>query len=335
MSEFELLFKERDRLEKEVNLLNEKLEYLGKAFDETSSGSKRFELKKEKEEAEDRYDEVNRYLEIVRRKINELNVCRIFDRLLDLDCNCHVERFTDFITSQKAGAFFIQGSAKYSLRLLLKRLLQEISFCVTERPIIINLPSLFKHQGGIALLNDFDVVELLWCELGRQLRLRRPRPEQIVQKLSEKRGTQNIVLVLEELDSRYDLNEIIGKFWFDLADHMEQNSDYYFVMLLLLNDYNCLDDYCMDCFDAYDAQWRYRIPVRLPMLDKFEAEDLLDWMKRARGIFDIGFKKHASQTVEQIMNNCSGYPDEVIEYICTKICQCEFDEGILKRWLTF
>lgn len=334
MSEFELLFKERDRLEKELNLLYEKLEYLGKAFDETSSCSKGFELKKEKEEAEDRYDEVNRYLERVGQKINELNVCRIFDRLLDLDCNLHVERFTDFITSQKAGAFFIRGSAKYSLRLLLKRLLQEISFCVTEKPIIINLPSLFKHQGGIALLNNFDVVELLWCELGRQLRLRRPGHEQIVQKLSEKRGTQNVILVLEELDSQYDLNEIIEKFWFDLADHMEQNSDYYFLMLLLLDDHNCLDEYCMDCFDAYDAKWCYRIPVRLPMLDKFETEDLLDWMKRARGIFDIGLKKHANQIVEQIMKNCSGYPDGVIEYICTEICQCEFDEGILKRWLT-
>lgn len=336
MPEREHLFEERDRLEKELNRLNEKLEDLGQDYIKKNSASEKFELKKDKEAVEDEYDEISFRLENVERQINKSHIHKIFERLLDLDCNRHVERFTDFITSQKSGAFFIHGSAKYSLRFLLKRLLQEISYSVTEKPIIINLPSIFARHGGMALLNDFDIADLLWYELGREMRLRgRPEPEQIAQRLSEKRRTQNVILVLEDLDSRYDLNDIIEKFWFDLADNTEQSSGYYFLMILLVHDHNCFDAYCMDFFETYDVKWHYQIPVRLPMLDKFEADDLLDWMRRARGIFDIGFKKHANEIVEQIMENCSGYPDEVIEYICTEVCQCEFDEGILKTWLTF
>ena len=216
MSVYERLFKEQGRLRKQFDLLNEKLEYLGKKSVIASSGSKAFELKKEKEETEDGLDEISFQLDNVEQKINKLDMSRIFNLLLDLDCHHHAERFIEFLSFQKAGAFFIHSSEKYSLRLLLKRLLQEIRFCVTEQPIVINLPSVFTRYGGIAALDNFDIAESLCYEIGRKVGLRRPSPEQIAQRLAKKRKTQNVILVLEEVDFRYDLNEIVGKFWSDL-----------------------------------------------------------------------------------------------------------------------
>ncbi|MCP4353834.1 MAG: hypothetical protein GY795_50955 [Desulfobacterales bacterium] len=334
MSEFERLFKERERLQQELSLLNEKLAHLGKSCAVTDAfSSKGFELTKEKDATEDRYDEIDRRLNNIEQKIKKLNICKVFDYLLNLDCNEHVERFIEFITAPpQAGAFFLHGAGKYSLRFLLKRLLQEISYCSTDQPIVINLPSIFRRYGWD---NDFAFADLLWHELGSRIGLRRePSRKQITERLSQKRKTQNIILVLDQLDSRYDLDIIIENFWFDLADNTEEALNY-FLMAVLVDDFDYLNGCERDFFETHNNEWTHRIPVKLPVISNFASEDLEIWIKqRARGIFDPGIKCRADQIVEEIIENCNdGCPDSVIEYICTRVCQCKFDEGVLKEWL--
>lgn len=361
------LLEQRERLEKRGQLCQQKLQsyerqedtlnkknlYLQEQSAKKADDAKKFELIMEIQQAqkelenienniratEQQKEDIDQKIENIDQEINKSDICRIFNCLIDLDRDDHVKCFSEFVRHYKAGAFFIHGFAKYSLRFLLKRILMEFPYKSTEYiPIRLSSDSQsynWESSSVMEITDHADIADYLWKQVGRKLRLTgEPSSFELSDVLFKKLKTQNIILTIDALDSRYKLDDIIEKFWLELADNIQKTSNY-FLMIVLIEDSDCFKKCRVDCVETYDVTWRYRIPVKLPIVGKFAKDDLESWIKsKARGIFDLSIKDRASQIVEEILKSSdNGSADSVIEYICTELCQCEFDEGALIEWL--
>ncbi len=211
----------------------------------------------------------------------------------------------------------------------MKRLLQQIPYNPTDEPVIIKMPSVSRCNGwgssSTIGSSDFDIVDYLLTQIGFGVGLTgKPSFREIAEKLSEKRKTQNLIFILDELDSRYDLNEIIGSFWMKLSNNVESLSNnaesssyYHFLFIIVIDDHNCFNEYEMEFFEIYDDTWCYQIPVKLPIVSRFTSQDVEKWIKNTRGgVFpDLNIKHNTKEKSEEILTNSdNGLPDRVIEY---------------------
>lgn len=301
-------------------------------------------LKRELKNEEEERDSIEQEMLRLEMRIKNLSISRVYDELSGLDCDEHLQRFEEFFMQYQIGAFLLHGCSRYGVRFLLKQILERISSCIVSfHAIKIKLPSIQKFNSFSGLpsmdITGFD-VGLIWNELGREVRMTyHPSPVQIASRLSQKWQKEHIVLILE-VDRSCDLKSIIHTFWLNLMKALQKYSaqtDNVFLLLILVDDSEYLNECDMDFVETCDEAWTPTRPVKLPPVERYCAEEIKIWMKsKSARILPFGYRGHISQIIQEILEHSdNGFADQVLKYICTQLCQCEFNEGVLEEWLKF
>lgn len=296
-------------------------------------------LKKQREqklrELEKDCDEIEQKLSDCEYKISQCRSNNIYNELIKLDCIEHIRKFAKFVSSSHpSAAFVIHGYSKYGLRLLIKRMLQEIS--ASPLPIYWTSTQRRSSAATYPSMTGFDLTPL-WGDLSSRLGCR-PLPEQVALKISQKLERENVAIILDRTDITCDFSAIIDDFWSNLIQTVRNGSGdsaNRLLFMILVEDSNYLNTCSFHFAEDYDDSWHPHIPVKLPCIDKYCAEDLNAWMNHASGIFSLK-KRYKPGIIDDILENTqNGLSDHVIQYICTDLCECEFDEGMLLKWLNY
>ncbi len=297
------------------------------------------ELEKAERDRKKIEDEI---LRIIRQK-ERLEVCRVYNALVRLDCREHVRRFNKFIIRHHIGAFLIHGNAKYGMRFFVARVLRHILRKVGSSQVaqVVKLKLASSHKvddvAAMMILEEADSgVDSFWDTLGRAFGLRYAIVDDIAQRIVQKRQTGHVVVILE-MDNWYEFEQIIQEYWGTLAKTVQQLSPQtknVFLLMCVINENDDWDESAITWAETYQESWTPEFPVKLPIIQKYCAKDLETWIEDQTDILPPEIWDNIAETVESILRHSeNGLSDRVIRYICNHLCQCEFHEGVLEEWL--
>jgi inactive STAND len=211
MSSAQYLDQEQKRLQKQYDLLTEKLNELELDLEIKTDTSVKFQLKQEIGQAKQKRDQIKEQIE----KFEKLeNSEKIHNALLRLDYKPQVSLFRDFIEEQKqrVGAFLVHGeSEEYGQIWLLKRLLRLVPDSKTTPLIKLNIRKKSRKNN----------ISALWRQLGNEVGTKwnsfseiitDEEIELVIQGVTKRLKTDHFILILHEVEctSEDDLNELIS-----------------------------------------------------------------------------------------------------------------------------
>jgi hypothetical protein len=311
-------------LRDQLDVLNEKISSLRKELGYLAGGAIRFERGKEVEQAE---QERRKLIETIEDLNSNRSVNQLYRALLRLDYADQVLLFQQCLVTNKIGAFLIHGSPEHGQRWLLNRLLQRI--CATSKVIRIDLSRRTRRNDMAAL----------WKEIAGRVGILKPNPaiEEIIDRICRCRQTQNVILVLDEVDYLPEgfLNQLILDFWKQLAcvagqTYLEGQAA---LLLMFLVDYSGSVEE-QDVAFAASPPWRPDVPIKLPAINQISAELLTNWIHNSIDDLPYDFTAQVGHTVQSILESTdNGVPERVMEQICT-LCGYDWYEGE-QKWLRF
>jgi inactive STAND len=253
-------------------------------------------------------------------------ILKLGDALMSLDFKGQIWNFRNTIRAESACAFLVrppgdgEGEAQDSIRLLVKRLFTHMASPVSTSPIKIRLESTSRRSDAPAL----------WRRLARTIGASAADPpEKIAERIADRLRTQNVVLVITDLD-RVDLVACMRDFWVPLAQTVKPSARGSYRLVLLLVDYAGVT--------SLPEPRQPLMPVGLPHVLRFPDSELTAWLQ---GMLDdlpyevlpaAGDSDEAiSLLLQQLVPEGSDPgPDPVLWQICS-IWRCE--ERDLDAWL--
>lgn len=320
------LERKRDELQKQYELLSEKIARLRRDSAFQAGTAVSFQLDKEIQGAEAERDRIWQQIEDLETSmVSE----RLYGALLRLNYTAQVRLFREFIEEQRIGAFLIHGSSECGQLWLLKRLMQGIPYRTVASPIEF-------HLRRRALRTD---INALWRELGRHVGLPRPgaTPDEIAKRVSARLQNQHVILVFHDIDciSEAYLDELIRDFWL-LLTNTAQNAlsptSEFFLLMFLVDLDGCVSSWNVTFAEQFDSVWKPSVPIRLPIIDRLSDGVLVSWIENAVDALPPKFTRQVSHTVQTILENSdNGVPEQVLAQICS-LCGYDWYEGE-ERWL--
>ncbi|MCC5616275.1 hypothetical protein LC605_14610 [Nostoc sp. CHAB 5836] len=316
-----------------VELLDEKILFLkGKEITEANP-LVLFQLVQEIEEAKTQR-------EVLKLEIGSINCSvnsqKLYLALLKLGYKDQILAFKKFVRSQSIGAFLIHGCPDYGQRWLLNRLVtQHIDSGTTNKtlPLPVELHRIGRRTD----------ISTLWRELGGRFGLHRQNtaPE-IIDRVYQCWQTQNVVLIFHDVNCMPEnyLEKLIHEFWLPLATQARKtaSSTQKYRLLMLLVDYEgCVGTRETLFFERIEPNWEAKIPVKLPVINRFCKHELNEWLNTVEMEFDelpltevISQKNDLGQEI--LDNSDSGIPELAFSEICDR-CECNWYE-VKDKWLT-
>lgn len=351
MDRVERLKKQRDSLQKQWDLVHEKLDKLRTSVASENDTSSKFKLKQQIEEVELELDSLDQRLDELEGEIQSFNKKKqldavktihqdIFQReklykvLLGLDYTDHVRLFRSFLNTRQAAVFLIQGSSEdteRSLQLLLKRLLGVMKQGGGDFPLLkTKLSSKVRRRD----------ISAIWRDLGREFGASfNASNQEIAIKVCERLQREHVILLFDDLDRLDDINQFIKDFWQILVKEVQKYlpKAHNCQLLMFLVDYNgCVSDTNFECIDKYTPTWQPHTPIRLPLVSQFSMKILIDWVTSlVEDLPDefICLENYVEYTVNQILPDGNhGVPDMVIKRICD-IWGFDLHDEETSRWL--
>lgn len=323
MSSFRHLQRKREELQKQYDLLSQKIGRLRNDAAIEAGTSKVFQLNKEIEQNDTERDRLLQQIEILERSCESE---RIHNELFRLNYTAQVRFFREVIGEKRIGAFLIHGAPEHGQIWLLKRLLQAI-------PESTVTPLIQFRLSRRALRTD---VTALWRELGRQMRVQDySSREEIAQSIAAQLKNQHIILVFHDLDCTDDayLHELIRDFWLPLVDSTQivYPSHEFFLLMFLVDQDGCVSNWNLGFVDQLDSAWKPHTPLRLPTIDPLCEKVLANWMENAVDVLPTQITKKIDYSVQIILEKSEGVPERVFAQIFG-LCGCKWQEEET-RWL--
>jgi len=337
---------ELDELQMQYDLVSESIRTLAEAYHIEIDPLNKLNHKRKLDKIEDERDRLKQRMISLEMRMDQSPINDVFDRILQLNYVEHIKLFNDFVTPHHTAAFVIHGQAKYGMRFLLKRIRQYIAAKTRMMPACIRIDlSATQKFSFLGSFNSGSVsfdVNTLWNDIGRQVGCN-SSPAEVAARLLKKWERESIVLILDKLDLTCDFNLIVRDFWIHLSKMMQNLSfktNNLFILMFVVDDSECLNACETELIEVYNPSWTPEIPVKLPIVDRFAAEDIGGWITDFCDLFPFYLTNCGPNIIDEIIENSeNGYIDLVIRCICTQLCQCKFDdgtlEGILIEWLNY
>lgn len=258
----------------------------------------------------------------------------LLDALLALDYYAQEDIFLQCLAKSRVGVFLIHGDGdEYGHDWLLNRLLQHLRARRTKAKVVkINL-------GSYAAASDIDS---LWSEVGNQINfaLESPSWQQIAQEIFASWQNHDIIFNFYQVNNTYPewMQEFINDFWLRLSDLLptpDKQPVEHWLMLFLTSYTSSINAWESTITDFDDQQWSVRKPVKLPVLDRFTADILKEWVRNNRPRLPSALTIASPQLPQEIVNKSNnGIPQRAMIYIC-KQSECNWYDkysGVTK-WL--
>ena len=254
---------------------------------------------------------------------------QVYQLLLKLGYRQQVRQFKSLIRTHSIAAILIHGLPQSGQQWLLNRLIsQHIPKIMTTRPIRMQFDSRVRKNDSHAL----------WRELGRLLGLSKPEPDEIIRRVYKRWKTQNILIVIHDIDllpkPREKILELIENFWTPLVKKAHKNvkgkSDYKLLMFFV--DYQGkIGDLYLPFVEKLDSRWNPEWPFLSQKIEDFSEDELRDWVERENDGLPSDFKDEEVIIQEILDNSEDGIPELVLQEICER-CGCDWDEELSKWW---
>ena len=222
---------------------------------------------------------------------------------------------------KKTAAFLVHGEEKFGQEALVTRLCQ--------------LPQLRNGRRIKIKVGGMNDISELWNEVSKHFSNSSqsvfPSLEPTIDKICKCLQTQNLIFILDEVNSTYIgfLPELIEKFWQRIVNetNKKNHKETYLVMFLVDNKgYVCKSEVAL--------AWRLnqpeypKIPLCLPPVSRFTQSKLQTWLQMAQSI-ELVPKSLCAETL--LDDSQGGVPELVYQKICQS-CNTSW-EGKLAQWL--
>lgn len=257
---------------------------------------------------------------------------QLYRSLLKLGYSKQVRLFRQLIKNHSIAALLIYGPPDHGQRWLLNLLMNKhLPYLMTSRVIKVAL----NRRG-----RRFD-SKGLWRELCRYLELEpTSTTEEIVQRVYESWKTQNIILVLHQVNRmpRQSLQQLIEDFWSPLAREIEAALDYSKSsnkLLMFLIDYEgtvgSLETFFKGQKSLKDQCYE---PIKAPKISQFSEDDLLIWLEKESDELPSDLAEEFDETVDEILKASEqGVPELTLEEICSRCGFNWYEES--EKWLKY
>ncbi|MBC1221189.1 hypothetical protein GNF10_03350 [Nostoc sp. UCD121] len=319
---------EIDGLQKQSELLAQKLKRLRHDYAIAADTLIRFQLEKQIEQTEAELKELDQQLDDLEQTFSSE---RVYRALLKLGYREQTRAFRRFIETNSVAAFLIYGSLYYGQRWLLNRLVrQNVPNIMTGKVVRIELSRIARRSDSAAL----------WRELSGRVGLgRQSSIPEIAERVYQWWLTQNVLLILYDVDclSETLLHDLIRDFWLLLATKVKTASPQasQFKLLMFLVDYDgCVGSWNIPFVERLDPNWKPDNPVKLPEINQFSNDELTNWLEYAEDELPTKLIDQLDETVQIILKNSdNGIPEPTLGEIC-QLSGCNwYDEE--EKWLKF
>lgn len=324
MSSVRHLQRRREEVQKQYDLLSEKIQRLRVDCAIQAGTLVAYQLEKEIERFEVERDRLLGQIMTIERSLESE---RIHSELFRLNYVEQVRLFREFIEDKRVGAFLVHGLPEHGQIFLLKRLLHAIPESAVTPPIQF-------HLSRRALRTD---IAALWRELGRQIGVQNfSSPEEIASNVVAQLKTQHIIMVFHDLDCICEayLHQLLRDFWLPLVNstqHSIHPTNEFFLLMFLVDQDGCISSWNIGFADQLDPVWEPRTPIKLPIIDRLSDRVLANWMENAIDALPTKATKKIDYTVQVILENSKGVPELVFAQIFG-LCGCSWQEEEV-RWL--
>lgn len=322
---------QRDELEKQYNLLDEKIVRLRTARIIETDAATLFKLDKQIEAAEAERKQIELQIDNLDSAACIQDLHRA---LLKLGYREQIVFFKKFIKTLSIGAFLIHGSPDYGQRWLLNRLVtQYVHYGTAGKVVRVELDRIARRRDISALWRELAG----WVGLGRQ----HSTPE-IAERVYQWWQTQNVILIFHDVDCMPEsyIQELLCDFWLPLASKARNviSQTPHFQLLMFLVDYEgCVGTKDTLFVEQLEPTWEPKIPIKLPKINAFCDRVLTDWLETIEIEFDklpilAAIDQMQNDPVQVILNNSdNGIPELAMSEICG-MCGCNWYEE-KERWL--
>lgn len=319
MSSEQRLEQKRQILQKQYDLVAEKLDRLRRDYAIATDVLIRFEREKQIEQTEAELNELEQQLYYLEQSVSSE---RLYHALLKLGYRKQTREFRKFIEVYSTAAFLIHGSPDYGQRWLLNRLVvQHIPSIITGKIVRIYLSRISRRSD----------INALWRELGDRVDLgRQSTIPEIADRVYQLWQTQNVLLIFYDINCLPEafIHELIRDFWLPLATKVNkatlQTSQ--FKLLMFLVDY----DGCAGSWNVPFAEdqnsWK------LPEITEFSEAELTNWLEHEEDTLPTKLISQIDQTIQIILKNSdNGIPEPTFGEIC-RLSDCNWYEQE-EKWL--
>lgn len=320
-------------LQREYELLTEEIQFLRQSErTEELSPREKFRLKKQIEQVETEREVIGDQL-----KAKELELPSghsgeaLYRSLLRLGYRQQIRLFRRLVEAESIAAFLIHGYPEYGQCWLLNRLvIQYVPYFLTGKVIKI-------YASRKVRQND---VSAFWREVAGRVGLRgKPyAPVEIAQQICQCLQTQNVLLVLHEVEKIPEATfyELIQEFWLPLVEQVSSQTckPTKFKLLLFLVDYEgCVGSWEAPFSEQLSSTWEPKTPIKSPIITEFSDNDLVDWIETEYGELPSVLTANVDSLVESLLEDSEdGIPELVLDAICDR-CGCDWYEES-KKWLS-
>lgn len=322
---------QREKLQKLLDLQEEKILHLRIAKVTQTDPSVTFKVKTDIEEAEAERDKIKQ--EIENKNISNTS-CDLYHALLKLGYREQVLSFKKILKAQSIATFLLHGSPDYGQCWLLNRLItQHIRHVTTGKLIRVQLNRIGRRRD----------ISALWRELGGRAGKvgKHPTPSEVVEQVYGWWQTQNVVLVFHDVDCMPQeyLQELIEEFWLPLANQAQEVVSEYQLLMFLVDYEGYMGTQNTLFVEKLEPSWEPKIPIKLPSITQFGDRTLNDWIETIEIEFDRlplveAINNAEDELVQEILDKSdNGVPEFAMSEIC-HLCNCNWYEE-KDRWLKY
>lgn len=242
----------------------------------------------------------------------------LYEALLTLDYLEQVRTFRHFRERSQTGAFLIHGQIEHGQRWLLNRLVRQVPGSSLGKP-----PFRFDFQRKVGARSQ----DALWRRLGKWVNPTKftMLPAEIVEQVYHLWQYQTVLLILDDLDivDERCISDFLHSFWEPLMDQAQRTpcrSRDHYLLMFLVDNVGCVDEWSIPFAERLDSTWRPHIPVNLGKISKITDEVLFHWLNHEVDRLPTGLH------VPEILAGSDGIPQIVLENICSA-CGYDWYEG--------
>ena len=332
-----LLKSQLDALYSQRDILNQKVNDLTIQVAANAGGAFGFQLKQDLQaatkERETAFNDGAIRERFLKQELKNIDADGMYRALLELNYTAQTNSFESYVESQRIAAFLIHGQTGYGQDWLLRRLLEIIPDDGESEPFD-------PIKLDLGSTNNKSVASI-WKHIAERAGANQVPPlsnAEIAKAAAQWLETHTVVIIFRQIDAwtQQQMDALIETFWKELvtAAQATLKGDVDTRLLLFLVDYSDqVSRWNLPLHDiASTQQGEPSIPVRLQDIGVFTLEFIRPWLANPplpyRDLFK-DLRKNFEQSVQTIMQNSQGVPDEVARYICYQ-CQLDYDP---ERWL--